>query len=64
LHASAQTLIAPPEVDVDAIRRLVGDDPVTDLVVSGPGGGVPLRTRGYESIKLFADKVLPVIKSL
>ena len=31
----------------------------TDLVVSGPASGIDWRGEGYESVRLFAERVLP-----
>jgi hypothetical protein len=35
---------------------------LTDIVHSGPAGGISIREEAYPSLKAFADKVLPEIK--
>lgn len=37
---------------------------LTDVMHSGPAGGIDIRTDAYRSLKLFAEQVMPAIKSL
>jgi len=36
---------------------------ITDIMHSGPAGGIDIRTEAYQSLKRFADEVLPTLKS-
>ena len=46
---------------IENARRLVDEFGITDLGFFGPPSGMDLRTEGYESLKLFAEHVLPVV---
>jgi hypothetical protein len=45
---------------IDGLRRAI---PFTDVVNIAPAPGIPLRTEGIESYRLFAREVLPVLRS-
>jgi alkanesulfonate monooxygenase SsuD/methylene tetrahydromethanopterin reductase-like flavin-dependent oxidoreductase (luciferase family) len=53
--------IGDPETILATSRRLVDEYGVTDFGLFGPPSGIDMRTEGYESLKLFADEVLPVL---
>jgi len=55
-------LIGSAEYVTETLRELVSSMPITDLVHSGPAAGIPIRTEAYQSLKAFADKVLPEVK--
>jgi hypothetical protein len=59
----SRPIIGPPAVVLRHAREVVETFGVTDFGWSGPAPGVPLRSEAYESLKLFADEVLPVIHS-
>ncbi|MBV1917169.1 MAG: LLM class flavin-dependent oxidoreductase [Sphingomonadaceae bacterium] len=56
-------LIGTAEHVIETMRELIAPMPLTDIVHSGPAAGIPIRTEGYESLKAFADTVLPELKS-
>jgi len=56
-------LIGNPRQILDAIEPMVASLGLTDIVVFGPASGIDLRTEGYASLKLFAEEVLPVLKT-
>jgi alkanesulfonate monooxygenase SsuD/methylene tetrahydromethanopterin reductase-like flavin-dependent oxidoreductase (luciferase family) len=47
----------------DSLRRLTQSLPLTDIIHSGPAGGIPIREEAYPSLKAFAEKVMPDVKS-
>jgi alkanesulfonate monooxygenase SsuD/methylene tetrahydromethanopterin reductase-like flavin-dependent oxidoreductase (luciferase family) len=53
--------IGDPETVLTHARRLVDQLGLTDFAVFGPPSGINLRTEGIDAVKLFAEKVLPVI---
>ena len=55
-------LIGTAAYVTDTLRDLLSTMPVTDLIHSGPAAGIPIRTEAYDSLKAFADTVLPEIK--
>jgi alkanesulfonate monooxygenase SsuD/methylene tetrahydromethanopterin reductase-like flavin-dependent oxidoreductase (luciferase family) len=57
----ANELIGDPEHVLGVLEPLVRRLGVTDLVMSGPASGVDWRGEGYESVRLFAERVLPVL---
>lgn len=54
-------LIGDPEAILGSLRKSLETLPLT-MVIHNLAAGIPLRTEAYQSIKLFADKVLPEIK--
>jgi alkanesulfonate monooxygenase SsuD/methylene tetrahydromethanopterin reductase-like flavin-dependent oxidoreductase (luciferase family) len=56
-------LIGAPEEILAALDPLVRRLDLTDLVLFGPASGIDVRSEGYASLKLFAEQVLPVLKS-
>ena len=57
-------LIGSPEDVGAAIEAMAKSLGTTDLVVNGPASGLDWRDEGYQSVKLFADEVLPRLKAL
>ncbi|MCH2173754.1 LLM class flavin-dependent oxidoreductase [Myxococcota bacterium] len=55
-------LIGDPQTVLETVLPLVDRLGLTDLVVFGPASGIDPRREGYESLRLFADEVLPVLK--
>ncbi|HTY49875.1 MAG TPA: LLM class flavin-dependent oxidoreductase [Steroidobacteraceae bacterium] len=56
-------LIGDPDLVLESLRRMFAASPLTDLVHSGPAGGIDLRGEAYASLRLFAEKVLPEVQS-
>jgi alkanesulfonate monooxygenase SsuD/methylene tetrahydromethanopterin reductase-like flavin-dependent oxidoreductase (luciferase family) len=57
-------LIGTPDEVFAALEPMSKALGTTDLVVNGPASGLDWRREGYESVKLFADEVLPRLKAL
>jgi alkanesulfonate monooxygenase SsuD/methylene tetrahydromethanopterin reductase-like flavin-dependent oxidoreductase (luciferase family) len=55
-------IIGDPQRVLDTITPILQELEVTDLIVNGPASGLDWRKEGYESIKLFAERVLPELK--
>jgi len=55
----ANELIGDPQTVIGVVRSLAEQLGVTDLVMSGPASGIDWRGEGYESVRLFAERVLP-----
>jgi alkanesulfonate monooxygenase SsuD/methylene tetrahydromethanopterin reductase-like flavin-dependent oxidoreductase (luciferase family) len=55
----ANELIGDPDTVLGVLEPLVRRLGATDLVVSGPASGIDWRGEGYESVRLFAERVLP-----
>ena len=55
-------LIGDADSVLETLRRFVEALPITDIVHSGPAGGIPIREEAYPSLKAFAEKVLPELK--
>jgi hypothetical protein len=55
-------LIGDADTVLATLRGVVGALPLTDILHSGPPGGIPIREEAYPSLKAFADKVLPELK--
>ncbi len=55
-------LIGNADAVLETLRGFAQRLPLTDIVHSGPAGGVPIREEAYPSLKAFADEVLPEIK--
>ena len=55
-------LIGAPDEVFEAVASMAGALGTTDLVVNGPASGLDWRGEGYESIKLFAEQVLPAFR--
>jgi alkanesulfonate monooxygenase SsuD/methylene tetrahydromethanopterin reductase-like flavin-dependent oxidoreductase (luciferase family) len=55
-------LIGDAGTVLQTLRELTRSLPLTDIVHSGPAGGISIREEAYPSLKAFADKVLPEIK--
>ena len=62
-HETAVSERAPEEV-FEAVAKMAGALGTTDLVVNGPASGIDWRGEGYESVKLFAEQVLPRLADL
>jgi len=56
-------LIGDPETVLEVLEPLVRSTGATDLVLNGPASGIDWRTEGYESVKLFAERVLPTLRA-
>ena len=48
---------------IAVLKGLCKSLPLTDIVHSGPAAGIPIRTEAHDSLKRFADDVLPELKS-
>ncbi len=59
----ANELIGDAETVLAALKPLVDELGLTDLVLFGPHPGIDLRGEGYESVARFAEQVLPTLKS-
>jgi alkanesulfonate monooxygenase SsuD/methylene tetrahydromethanopterin reductase-like flavin-dependent oxidoreductase (luciferase family) len=59
----ANELIGDPAMVIDVIGKLKQDLSVTDIILFGAHAGTDQRGAGYESQKMFAEEVLPVIRS-
>lgn len=57
-------LIGEPEVILRTIRELEALTGCTDLVLTGPAAGIPLRTEAWESLGNFAHFVLPELNKM
>ncbi len=57
-------LIGSPDEVLEAILPMATTLGTTDFVLNGPASGLDWRGEGYESVKLFADQVLPHLKAL
>jgi alkanesulfonate monooxygenase SsuD/methylene tetrahydromethanopterin reductase-like flavin-dependent oxidoreductase (luciferase family) len=55
-------LIGNSDLVLETLRRFVAKMPLTDIIHSGPAGGIPIRGEAYNSLKAFAEKVLPELK--
>jgi alkanesulfonate monooxygenase SsuD/methylene tetrahydromethanopterin reductase-like flavin-dependent oxidoreductase (luciferase family) len=55
-------LIGNASFVLETLRTVTGKLPLTDIVHSGPAGGIPIRDEAYNSLKAFAEKVLPELK--
>jgi hypothetical protein len=55
----ANEVIGEPEALLELLRPLVQRLGATELVVNGPASGLDWRREGYESVRLFAERVLP-----
>jgi alkanesulfonate monooxygenase SsuD/methylene tetrahydromethanopterin reductase-like flavin-dependent oxidoreductase (luciferase family) len=55
-------LIGDASFVLDTLRGLANRLPLTDIVHSGPAGGISIREEAYPSLKRFAEKVLPELK--
>jgi alkanesulfonate monooxygenase SsuD/methylene tetrahydromethanopterin reductase-like flavin-dependent oxidoreductase (luciferase family) len=59
----ANELIGDPDTILATLEPFVRELGLTDLVVFGPAAGVDLRTEGHDSVRRFAETVLPTLKS-
>jgi len=57
----ANELIGDPDTVLAILEPLVRRLGATDLVMSGPASGIDWRGEGYDSVRLFAERVLPVL---
>ena len=57
-------IIADPEAVVDFLRLRVSELGLTDIVLNGPASGIDWRGEGYESVRCFAEEVLPALRAL
>lgn len=55
-------LIGSADFVLETLRGFADKMPLTDIVHSGPAGGIPIREEAYPSLQAFAAKVLPEIK--
>jgi probable F420-dependent oxidoreductase len=55
----ANEVIGEPEALLEVLRPLVQRLGATELIVSGPASGLDWRREGYDSVRLFAERVLP-----
>jgi hypothetical protein len=56
-------LIGPADDILTTLRPLATSARLTDIIYSGPAGGVDLRTEAYDDLKRFAEEVLPTLRS-
>lgn len=56
-------LIGDPDTVLAMMEKFCKNLPLTRIVLGGVADGIPLRTEAYASLKLFAEKVLPTVKS-
>ena len=57
--------IGDAEAVIDIIRQRKQAMPfLTDVMHAGPAGGIDIRTEAYQSLKRFAEEVLPVVKAM
>lgn len=59
----ANELIGDKDLVLETIHKLNEDLGLTDIILFGAHAGTDLRGHAYESQKMFADEVLPVIAS-
>jgi hypothetical protein len=57
-------LIAPADVVLDTVGGFARTLGLTDMVHSGPAGGIPIREEAYPDLKRFAEHVLPELKAI
>ena len=57
-------LIGDPDWVFETLAPALTSLGVTELVVNGPASGLDWRGEGYESMKLFAEEVLPRLQAL
>jgi alkanesulfonate monooxygenase SsuD/methylene tetrahydromethanopterin reductase-like flavin-dependent oxidoreductase (luciferase family) len=55
-------LIGDPETVLAELEPRVRELALTDLVLFGPASGIDPRSEGIESVRLFAEEVLPSLK--
>ena len=55
-------LIGSAEQVLQVLRGFKDKLPLTDIVHAGPAGGLDIRGEVYQSLKAFAEKVLPELK--
>jgi alkanesulfonate monooxygenase SsuD/methylene tetrahydromethanopterin reductase-like flavin-dependent oxidoreductase (luciferase family) len=55
-------LIGDPDTVIATLRGALEGTPVTDIVHSGPAGGISIRDEAYPSLQRFAEDVLPVVQ--
>lgn len=56
-------LIGDADTVLSTLKPLFDNFPLTDLVHSGPAGGIDIRGEAYDSLKAFAEGVLPTLKT-
>jgi alkanesulfonate monooxygenase SsuD/methylene tetrahydromethanopterin reductase-like flavin-dependent oxidoreductase (luciferase family) len=57
-------LIGDPQTVIEALRARKEALPwFTDFIHSGPASGIDIRTEVYQSLKMFAEEVMPTLKS-
>ena len=56
-------LVGSPSFITDTLREFAQRLPLTDIVYASPTAGIPIRDEAYHDMKLFADTVMPEIKS-
>lgn len=59
----ANELIGDADTVLAELKQIVELGGLTDLIIFGPAPGIDLRGEGIESLRRFADEVLPVLKS-
>ena len=57
-------VIGSPEEILEFLRPRVSELGLTDLVLNGPASGIDWRGEGYESVRCFAEEVLPALRAL
>jgi alkanesulfonate monooxygenase SsuD/methylene tetrahydromethanopterin reductase-like flavin-dependent oxidoreductase (luciferase family) len=55
-------LIGNADFVLETLRGFVEKMPLTDIIHSGPAGGIPIREEAYSSLRAFAEHVLPEIR--
>jgi alkanesulfonate monooxygenase SsuD/methylene tetrahydromethanopterin reductase-like flavin-dependent oxidoreductase (luciferase family) len=56
-------LIGSPAQVIATLKAMCDAAPLTDIIHSGPAGGIDIRGEAYESLRRFAEEVLPELKS-
>jgi len=57
-------IIGTPDAVLDFLRLRVSELGLTDIVLNGPASGIDWRGEGYESVRCFAEEVLPALRAL
>lgn len=57
-------IIGSPEEILEFLRPRVTELGLTDVVLNGPASGIDWRGEGYESVRCFAEEVLPALREL
>jgi alkanesulfonate monooxygenase SsuD/methylene tetrahydromethanopterin reductase-like flavin-dependent oxidoreductase (luciferase family) len=56
-------LIGDPSHILEVLDKVARPLPLTDVIFSGPCAGIPVRGDAYDSVALFAEEVMPELKT-